>query len=57
MKRALVILTAVISLQTLSGCAVLVGTAIGGGVGAAAGHTIAGMAIGAGVGAIAGDDD
>jgi hypothetical protein len=57
MRRALAILTAVMALQALPGCAVLIGTAIGGGVGAAAGHTIAGMAIGAGVGAIAGDDD
>ena len=57
MRRGLAILTVVIALQTMSGCAVLVGTAIGGGVGAAAGHTVAGMAIGAGVGAIVGDDD
>ena len=55
MRRALAILTVVIGLQALSGCAILVGGVIGGGVGAAAGHTVAGIAIGAGVGAIAGD--
>lgn len=55
MKRALVILTAVIGLQTLGGCAVLVGGVIGGGAGAVAGHTVAGIAIGAGVGAIVSD--
>jgi len=55
MGRALAIITTALFLQSLSGCAVLIGGAIGGGVGAAAGHTVAGIAIGAGVGAIVSD--
>jgi hypothetical protein len=52
MKRAIAVLAAVLSLQTLAACGTMAGTAIGAGIGSTQGHTAEGAAIGAGVGMI-----
>ena len=52
MKRALAVVIALISIQTLAACGTIAGTAIGAGIGSTQGKTGEGAAIGAGVGMI-----
>lgn len=52
MKRAIALIVAVISLQTLAACGTLAGTVIGAGIGSTQDRTAQGAAIGAGVGMI-----